>query len=125
VAEFGGQRQFTPPFVISQQCDRNCSFPSGEAAAAFFSLTLARALSRRKVYFAAAVCAGAVVSLTRVAVGAHFFSDAVTSFFVMWILTDVLHHYLVLTPAERKAGRAAPAWPGPARPAEVPQRLPP
>lgn len=94
VAEFGGASQFTPAFRIGHQCDRNCSFASGDAAAAFFALTLARALSRRRVVMAAAVGFGAVISLSRIAVGAHFFSDTVVSFGVMWILTDVLYHYL-------------------------------
>lgn len=114
VTEFGGLRQFTPPFVISHQCDRNCSFPSGDAAAAFFSIALARALSRRRASFVTAICAGAVVSMSRVAVGAHFLSDVVTSFFVMWITADVLHHYMVLTTAERRSGPAPPARPCPA-----------
>ena len=99
VAEFGGSRQFTPAFVISHECRRNCSFTSGDAAAAFFSLALARAFSRRRVVLATAIGFGAMVSLSRIAVGAHFFSDTVISFFVMWILTDVLHHYLLSAPA--------------------------
>jgi membrane-associated phospholipid phosphatase len=48
---------------------------------------------------------GAVVSFSRVATGAHFFSDSVVSFFVMLIVTDVLYHYLLL-PATEKAPAA-------------------
>jgi lipid A 4'-phosphatase len=103
IVEFGGAGHYTPPFVMSGQCTRNCSFSSGEAAGGFFSLALALALSRRRRVFAAAVAVGAVVSFCRIASGAHFLSDTVVSFFVMLIVADVLHHYLVLGAFEREA----------------------
>lgn len=95
IAEFGGTRQFTPAFVISHECARNCSFPSGEAAAAFFFLALATALRRKRALFLAGLLFATLVSLSRLAVGAHFFSDIVVSFFIMWILSDVLSHYML------------------------------
>lgn len=101
VAEFGGTARFSPAFVLSRECKTNCSFPSGDAAAAFFALALARVLSRRRAVMAIGALTGILVSLSRVAVGAHFFSDVVMSFFVMWILLDVLHHYLFESPALR------------------------
>src|SRR4051812_31381111 len=96
IVEFGGVEHYTPPFVISGQCTRNCSFSSGEAAGGFFSLALALALSRRRAVFVAAAGLGALVSFCRIASGAHFFSDTVVSFFVMLIVADVLYYYLVL-----------------------------
>lgn len=94
IEEFGGSKQFTPAFVVSRQCDTNCSFSSGDAAAAFFSLALAMALRRRREMFAAAAVLGSLVSFSRVSSGAHFFSDTVVSFFVMLIVADVLYHYM-------------------------------
>lgn len=96
VAEFGGSRQFTPAFVIASGCKRNCSFSSGDAAGAFFSLAMSLALSRRRAIVAAAVGFGAVVSFSRIAIGAHFLSDTVVSFFVMLIVADVLYFYMFL-----------------------------
>jgi lipid A 4'-phosphatase len=104
VAEFGGAKQFTPPFIPTRQCRTNCSFSSGDAAGAFFSLALVTALSRRRRYLGAAVGFGILVSLGRVSAGAHFFSDTVTSFFVMLFVSDVLYHYLVLDGRERHDG---------------------
>jgi lipid A 4'-phosphatase len=95
IEEFGGSKRFTPAFVISSECDSNCSFSSGEGAAGFFSMALALALSRRRAIFLAAVAMGSLVSLSRIAAGAHFFSDTVVSFFVMLILSDVLFYYVV------------------------------
>jgi lipid A 4'-phosphatase len=103
IVEFGGAVHYTPPFVIGTECTKNCSFSSGEAAGGFFSLALALALSRRRAVLAAAAGFGAFVSFCRVASGAHFLSDTVVSFFVMLIVADVLHHYLVLGAFERVA----------------------
>jgi lipid A 4'-phosphatase len=100
VEEFGGSKHFTAAFVVSRECDTNCSFSSGEGAAAFFSLALAMAFSRRRAMFVAGIGLGSFVSFSRVAAGAHFFSDAVVSFFVMLIVADALHHYMFLPSVE-------------------------
>jgi lipid A 4'-phosphatase len=102
VVEFGGTKQFTPAFIVSRECNTNCSFASGDAAGGFFALALAFALSRRRAMLAAAIAFGTVISLGRIATGAHFFSDTMVSFFVMLIVADFLHHYVVLSHAERK-----------------------
>ena len=96
IAEFGGTKQFTPAFRVSQQCSTNCSFSSGDAAGGFFSLALALALSRRRAAFLAGIVVGAVMSFARISAGAHFFSDTVVSFFVMLIVADVLFFYMVI-----------------------------
>jgi lipid A 4'-phosphatase len=101
VVEFGGANHFTPAFTMSRECDTNCSFSSGEGAAAFFSLALAMALSRRRVVHVAAVAVGTIASFSRVASGAHFLSDVVVSFFIMLTLTDLLYYYIVLPASER------------------------
>jgi lipid A 4'-phosphatase len=103
IAEFGGSRQYTPPFVLSGECNKNCSFSSGEAAGGFFPLALALALGRRRASFIAAAGFGALVSFCRIATGAHFLSDTVVSFFVMLLAADVLYHYLLLAGVEREA----------------------
>jgi lipid A 4'-phosphatase len=102
IAEFGGTKVFTPAFVLSRECDKNCSFSSGDAAGGFFALALAMALTRRRSAFLAGLAFGALMSFARISSGAHFFSDAVVSFFVMLIVADVLYHYVVLTDAGRE-----------------------
>lgn len=105
IAEFGGTKHFSPPFVVSHECRANCSFSSGDAAGAFFSIALAMALTRRRRYLVTAVAFGALISASRLIAGAHFFSDVVTSFFIMLILADVLHHYVVSAGEEREVAR--------------------
>lgn len=101
IEEFGGSKRFTPAFVVSYECDRNCSFSSGEGAGGFFALALASVLSRRRAILLAGVGIGILVSWSRIASGAHFFSDTVVSFFVMLIFTDALYHYIVVSQTER------------------------
>jgi lipid A 4'-phosphatase len=109
--EFGASRHFTPPFVLSRECRKNCSFSSGDAAGAFFSLALAMAFGRRRALFLASIAFGVAVSFSRMASGAHFFSDTVVSFFIMLIVSDVLFHYMLapkLAPSTSPATVAAP-----------------
>jgi lipid A 4'-phosphatase len=95
IAEFGGSRQFTPAYVPSGECARNCSFPTGDGAAAFFSLAVSSVFRRKRALVIAGVSLGVAVSLSRIAAGAHFLSDAVVSFFVMWLIADILYHYML------------------------------
>ena len=101
VAEFGGAHQFTPAFVMSTECRTNCSFSSGDAAAGFFTIALVMACQRRRRYFIAAGAFGALISVARMAAGAHFLSDTIVSFFVMLLVSDVLYHYMIAGAEER------------------------
>ena len=77
IAEFGGEKIFTPPLIIADQCERNCSFVSGEASYGFAYAALAFLVAprwRRRVFWAA-VGFGSIVGAFRMAVGAHFLSD--------------------------------------------------
>lgn len=110
VVEFGGTKLFSPAFQISNQCRTNCSFSSGDAAGGFFSLALALALSRRRAAYLAGLAVGVVMSIARISSGAHFFSDTVTSFFVMALVADVLYFYLLARPPDPASiAAAAPA----------------
>ena len=90
VTQFGGSRQFTPAFVAADECVTNCSFSSGDGAGAFFALAFALTASRRRAMLMAAIGFGGLVSISRIASGAHFLSDTVVSFLVMWIIADVM-----------------------------------
>jgi lipid A 4'-phosphatase len=94
IAEFGGGKAFTPAFVIAPECDRNCSFSAGDSAGAFFSLAFILASGRKRGISTAGVGFGVLVSASRIAAGAHFFSDTVVSFFVMLIVADALHYHM-------------------------------
>jgi lipid A 4'-phosphatase len=109
VVEFGGGKIFTAAFAISTECRKNCSFSSGEAAAGFFSIALVYALGRRRrMALVAAISFGAIISMARIASGAHFLSDTIVSFFIMWFVADGLHYYMRLDPADEEARLKSP-----------------
>lgn len=79
VVEFGGAHAFTPPLLPSNQCDRNCSFVSGEASSMFMIFFAAAFVFRRRAraLFMAGIAAGTLTGLIRMAQGAHFLSDVI------------------------------------------------
>lgn len=96
ILEFGGTAHFTPAYVISTECSRNCSFSSGDAAGAFFALAFLVAVSRKRVVTTVAVGYGVLVSAARIASGAHFLSDNIVSFFIMLLVADALYYRMFL-----------------------------
>jgi lipid A 4'-phosphatase len=79
VVEFGGTKAFTPPLLIADQCKRNCSFVSGEAASTFVvPYALAILVSRWSLALVlAGTVGGLAAGFVRMAQGAHFLSDVV------------------------------------------------
>ena len=89
VQQFEGTRQFTPAFEPSDQCSSNCSFVSGHAAMGFFFLAFAWVLrDRRWLYWGAAI--GLLVGLGRMMQGAHFLSDVLFGYPVVYLTALLL-----------------------------------
>ena len=87
--EFDGKHQFTPAWIISDQCKHNCSFTSGHAAAGF-ALCVGFFVSRRKTWLNSGLILGGLVGLTRMMNGAHFLSDVIFSFFIVFIVAAIV-----------------------------------
>lgn len=81
ILEFGGTAHFSPAVVLSDQCARNCSFPSGHAALGFWLLAFAVAVPPRwrTPLYVFALAVGMLVGLMRIAQGAHFLSDVIAA----------------------------------------------
>ena len=78
VLEFGGVHQFSPPFMRSTQCDKNCSFVSGDASLAASFLTFAMIARRNRLRWWVGLSGfTVVVGLMRMGRGSHFLSDVV------------------------------------------------
>jgi len=92
VVEFGGDRIFTPPWELTDQCLHNCSFISGEAASAFALLTLVvfTGPGHAPFYLAGMGVLAIAISFNRVVFGAHFLSDVLLSWNIMWVLAILL-----------------------------------
>lgn len=102
VQEFGGDKKFTPAFVISDQCKRNCSFVSGDAALGYFGLAFVFVVRRRKIIACAGVLAGTLLGLVRMAQGAHFLSDVIFAG-VFTLLVAWLLYFIILYPHEKQS----------------------
>jgi lipid A 4'-phosphatase len=97
ILEFGGGSTFSPAWLASDQCAGNCSFVSGEAASAFFLVAVVF-LVNRNWRPAAALLASAIagmISLARIAGGAHFLSDVLIAWILMLLVIAALHHLVL------------------------------
>jgi lipid A 4'-phosphatase len=98
VVEFGKKANFTPPFVISNQCTRNCAFVSGHASLGFAMITFAFLIApgaRRRTAVAAAVAFGAIVGIGRMMQGAHWLSDVIFAGLINIAIAWALYQWIV------------------------------
>ncbi len=114
VSEFGGDRTFTRVLELSDQCERNCSFVSGEgsSAAAFFIslLVLSAYIPGRRARYIVLSC-GFVFALLaatlRVIKGRHFVSDTLFAAIFVSLVALLLARLLLMNEAQsNKAGSA-------------------
>ncbi len=100
VTQFGGTAAFEPFTRTDGRCRNDCSFPSGEAALA--SWTLAPALlvppPWRGPALAGAVLFAAATGLWRMAFGAHFLSDVIGAMLIMMVVVFGLRALIVRSP---------------------------
>ena len=89
IKEFGGKKEFTPAFIISNQ--NGYSFSSGHTAAAFSLIGFALLFKRYSFLMPLILIYATCVSLARMGAGGHFLSDVVTSFFIVWIFTHIFY----------------------------------
>ena len=94
VVEFGGEKQFTPAFIFSDQ--DGYSFISGHTAGAFSLLGFALLAKRQRAFWIAMVYSyGILISFARVSAGGHFLSDVLTSFFLVTLFTHLFYKLLI------------------------------
>lgn len=93
INEFGGDKNFTRPFVKSDQCIKNCSWISGETSGAF-SLMFGTLLLRNHIFLVCNYILGLLVFFCRLSMGGHFFSDNIFAFFFM-IYLAYLYKYII------------------------------
>jgi len=96
LTEFGGTSEFTPFYLVSDQCPTNCSFVSGHAAMVFALFVFAFVLPKRwrRPAFWLALAAGLVAGWARIVQGAHFASDIVfaglVTYGVTWLMAFLI-----------------------------------
>jgi len=95
---FGGDKAFSPAWVISDQCDVNCSFTSGEGGAIAATALLIAFLAwpklgpRGRFWLGWAMAALTVLTAgLRVAMGRHFLSDTLLSVLICTLTAALLY----------------------------------
>lgn len=106
VQQFAGTAHFQPWWRPGGSCKRNCSFVSGEASLAFWTVAPASLAPAqlRPAALGAAVVFGAAVGSLRVAFGRHFVSDIVFAGLITIAVVFALYRGL-LTPLRRNDAR--------------------
>ncbi len=94
VTQFGGHAGFTPPWVVSQQCDRNCSFVCGDASLGYALVAIAFVSRRPRLWFAAGLGLGSALGLMRMGQGGHFLSDVIFSFYAVYFTAWALWRFM-------------------------------
>ena len=92
ILEFAGKEDFTPWFYITNACETNCSFVSGDASVGFSIISLFF-ITKNKIFFWMSLFFGFVLGATRILEGGHFFSDVLIAGFLIFILTYFQHYF--------------------------------
>ncbi|TSE19288.1 PAP2 superfamily protein [Tepidimonas alkaliphilus] len=92
VEHWGGSAAYQPFWQPSSACERNCSLPSGHAAAGFTVLAWGALRARRSWLraLAAGLAAGLAVGAVRVLQGAHFPTDILAAGLVVLVTGALL-----------------------------------
>ena len=127
IVEFGGDRMFTPPFEIADQCAQNCSFVSGEAASAMVMIVVLSVCFHgairwhwRPAVFVGLATVFVIASGMRIGSGRHFLSDVVFAGLFMLIIARMCYlAFGVQVPQSNRlaaavladlSGAARPVW---------------
>ena len=84
ILQLGGKENFTPWYQISDTCNTNCSFVSGDAAVGF-SLIVLYFLTKKEIFFWLSIFFGFSIGLIRIMEGGHFASDVVMSAVILYL----------------------------------------
>ncbi len=86
-------KQFTPALIPSDQCERNCSFVSGESSSIYALFFAAAFLGGRwwRRYLGLGLFLGSAAGIMRMAQGGHYLSDVIFSGVFMALVALALH----------------------------------
>jgi len=103
IVQFGGPDTYRPPLSPGGPCRKNCAFPSGHAALAFWLIApaLLAPARRRKLSVAVGIAVGLGVGLVRIAEGGHFLSDVLYAGLITAAITYILYRILIPPSTDR------------------------
>ncbi len=92
VVGLGGKESFSPWFEITNACETNCSFVSGDASVGF-SIIVLYLITKKIIFLYGSFIAGLVLGLIRIMAGGHFLSDIFFAGFFIVILNIILFEF--------------------------------
>lgn len=100
IVQFGGDAIFQKPWLISHQCQQNCSFVAGDPAGMFTYFAFLVFLRRKKWRYSVAAGLTALwllMGVIRIAQGGHFLSDvligATLIYMVIWFSYHICYRF--------------------------------
>ncbi len=88
VIELDGKESFTPWYKITDACETNCSFVSGDASVGF-SIIIFYLITKNVFFVYASIMLGFLLGFTRIFAGGHFLSDILFAGAIV-ILTNII-----------------------------------
>ncbi len=99
VTQFGGPLLFVAWWDPRGECDKNCSFVSGDVSGAFWTIAPAALVppSWRALAYGGALALGTGMAAARITMGAHFFTDTVFAgvftFLIIWVVHGLIYRW--------------------------------
>jgi membrane-associated PAP2 superfamily phosphatase len=108
VTQFGGNERFVPWWDPRGDCDKNCSFVSGDVSGAYWTLAAAAVapIAWQPLAYAGALLFGSTMGLLRMMAGGHFISDVFFAGFFVFIIIWLCYALLYRWPSTRTTDKA-------------------
>tara|TARA_Y100000768_G_C23952941_1_gene671181 strand:+ start:173 stop:1504 length:1332 start_codon:yes stop_codon:yes gene_type:complete len=90
VINFGGDNIFTPWYAISQACETNCSFVSGDASVGF-GMVILYMITKKIIFIYASLFFGLTLGFIRILAGGHFLSDILFAGLFVFLLNVLIY----------------------------------
>lgn len=107
ILEFGGNKAFSAPLRLSNQCQENCSFTSGHAAMGYYFTSISYIVPKPYtiIIFLLGTAFGSVIGFGRVIQGGHFLSDVIFSGLVIFLVNHLCFFFWKKMLPKRKTKR--------------------
>lgn len=108
VTQFGGKERFVPWWDPRGDCDKNCSFVSGDVSGAYWTMAAAAVapVAWQPLAYAGAFLLGSAMGALRMMAGGHFFSDVFFAGFFVFMVIWLCYAALYRWPSTRTTDRA-------------------
>jgi membrane-associated phospholipid phosphatase len=108
VTNFGGNERFVPWWDPRGDCDKNCSFVSGDVSGAYWTMAAAAVapIAWQPLAYAGALLFGSAMGLLRMMAGGHFLSDVFFAGFFVFIVIWLCYAALYRWPSTRTTDQA-------------------